>query len=218
MPNTIINKVTNCPTIAWNIIKSWEFNQLKDNSNRDIKKLKQSIISNGFIAPFDAWKSKDGKVFIIDGTGRNMALLQLETEGVDIPDLPVLFINAKDLKEAKKFALQRSSQHGKITNQSLADFTANDFDLEELEELKIEELNLSELDFMIENLEEIVDQDFSNKNKEIEANSLGNESSLVFKYTHQEYMNILDLLNNAKEKLECDTNEQTLIKLLSDYE
>ena len=210
----IINKVTNCPTIAWSIIKEWEFNQLKDNSNRDVKKLKNSIINNGFIAPFDCWKNDKGKNFIIDGTGRQLALLQLETEGVDIPELPVLFIDAKDLKEAKKFALQRSSTHGTITQTSLADFISTDFEIIELKELASEEFALETLEYMISNLE---GQDFSNKNKEIEANNLGNESSVVFKYSHQEYLNVLDLLNNAKEQLGCDTNEQTLKQLLADY-
>ena len=125
-----------------------------------------------------------------------------------------MFIDAKDLKEAKKFALQRSSTHGTITQTSLADFISTDFEIIELKELASEEFALETLEYMISNLE---GQDFSNKNKEIEANNLGNESSVVFKYSHQEYLNVLDLLNNAKEQLGCDTNEQTLKQLLADY-
>lgn len=160
----IKNKVTNCPTISWDIVKTWEFNQLKDNSNRDITKLKNSIIKNGFIAPFDCWKNSK-KNYVIDGTGRNLALLQLETEGYNIPELPVLFIDAKDLKEAKKFALQRSSQHGKITQTSLADFTSIDFDIEELQELQVEELNIIELDYLANSItNETDDIDFDNIN------------------------------------------------------
>lgn len=145
---TIKNKVINVPTILWQIIKTWEFNQLKNNSNRDITKLKNSILKNGFIAPFDCWKSKEEKHFVIDGTGRNLALLELETEGVEIPSLPVVFIDAKDLKEAKKFALQRSSTHGEITQSSLADFTI-DFEPIELHELQIKELNFTVQDIEI---------------------------------------------------------------------
>ena len=161
MNKEIINKVTNCPTVSWDIIKTWEFNQLKDNSNRDVLKLKNSILKNGFIAPFDAWKQKEGKIYVIDGTGRNLALLQLQTEGYEIPELPVLFIEAKNLKEAKKFALQRSSTHGQITQQSLVDFTSVDFDIEELKELQLEELNLKEIDFMVDDIDDI---DFDNIN------------------------------------------------------
>ena len=218
---SVINRVTNCPTISWQIIKGWEFNQLKDNSNRDVSKLANSIVMNGFIAPFDCWKNEAGKPFVLDGTGRYLALLQLETEGFDIPELPVLFIEAKDLKEAKKFALQRSSTHGEITQSSLADFTGGDFDIEELKDMQLGELNLYMLDVTLDNLklsDETLQQDFSNKNKEISASDLGNQSILSFKFSHRDYMNILDLLNNAKEQLQCDTNEETLIKLLDQYE
>jgi site-specific DNA-methyltransferase (adenine-specific) len=145
---TIENKITNVPTIAWETIKTWEFNQLKDNSSRNVTKLKNSILKNGFIAPFDCWKSKEDKHFVIDGTGRNLAFLQLETEGYDIPALPVVFIDAKNIKEAKKFALQRSSTHGEITQSSLADFTI-DFDPVELQDLALEEISLAELDLII---------------------------------------------------------------------
>jgi DNA modification methylase len=141
----IKNKVLNCPTISWHIIKTWEFNQLKDNSNRDVSKLVKSITNNGFITPFDCWKREDGKPYIIDGTGRYQALLQLETDGVELPELPVLFIEAKDLKEAKKFALQKSSQHGQITEASLSEFTV-DFAPIELQDLMAEELNLEGLE------------------------------------------------------------------------
>jgi DNA modification methylase len=150
----IINKVTNCPTISWEMIKTWEFNQLKDNSDRDVKKLVQSIKNNGFIAPFDCWKPKEGAPYVLDGTGRNLALLQLETEGYDIPELPVIFIEAKDLKEAKKFALQRSSTHGVITQDSLTSFIS-DFELEEINLLYESELNIEELNHLMQRNDEI---------------------------------------------------------------
>ncbi|MGL4363317.1 MAG: hypothetical protein ACRCSG_08660, partial [Cellulosilyticaceae bacterium] len=57
-----------------------------------------------------------------------------------------------NIKEAKKYALQRSSQHGKITQNSLADFTSADFELDELKELQLEELNLYMLDMTLENI------------------------------------------------------------------
>ena len=152
MTKIIINKVSNCPTIPWETIKTWEFNQLKDNSNRDISRLKNSILRNGFIAPFDCWKGGN-KPFVLDGSGRYLALLQLETEGIEIPALPVLFIDANNLKQAKLYALQRSGTNGQITQASLADFTSTEFEIEELKELAMQELSLSSLDYMILNLD-----------------------------------------------------------------
>jgi hypothetical protein len=164
----IVNKVTNCPTISWDIIKNYQFNQLKDNSNRDIKKLKNSIVKNGFISPFDCWKSKDDKFYIFDGTGRNLALLELENEGVIIPDLPVLFVEAENIKEAKKYALQRSSKHGEITQSSLIDFVI-DFEVDEFEQLKNDELNIIDLNFVNEDkFNEDIDFDKINSNEDRE--------------------------------------------------
>ena len=167
MTETIINKVTNCPTVSWEIIKTWEFNQLKDNSNRDIGKLKASILKHGFIAPFDCWKGSK-KPLVIDGTGRWLALLQLETEGVDIPELPVLFIEANNLKEAKLYALQRSSTNGQITQASLADFTSTEFDIEELKELATQELNIYMLDIVVGNVGGDIDFDNIDSNEDRE--------------------------------------------------
>jgi len=167
MTKIIINKVSNCPTIPWETIKTWEFNQLKDNSNRDISRLKNSILRNGFIAPFDCWKGGN-KPFVLDGSGRYLALLQLETEGIEIPALPVLFIDANNLKQAKLYALQRSGTNGQITQASLSDFTSTEFDIEELKELATEELNLYMLDVVVGNIGGDVDFDNIDSNEDRE--------------------------------------------------
>lgn len=157
MPKEIKNKIVKTELISWEELKGYEFNQLKDNSNRDISKLKNSIINQGFSFALCNWYEHK---FIIDGTGRHLALLELEKEGYEIPDLVVNQIQAENIKEAKKLALMVSSQHGQITQTSLADFTSIDFEIEELKELADSELNLGELDFMIENLEpEVVAQE-----------------------------------------------------------
>ena len=210
----IKNKILKTELVSWQELKGYEFNQLKDNSNRDISKLKNSIVNQGFSFALYNWFEHK---FIIDGTGRYLALLELEKEGYKIPDLVVNQIQAENIKEAKKLALMVSSQYGQITQTSLADFTSLDFEIEELKGLAKEEISLGELDFMIGELEG-ENQDYSDKNQEVDLNDLGNESSLVFKFKHQSYLDILARLNNAKEKLGCDTNEETLIKLLEEYE
>jgi hypothetical protein len=146
----ITNKIIKSELISWQELKKYEFNQLKDSSNRDITKLKNSIINQGFSFALCNWFEHK---FIIDGTGRHLALLELEKEGYEIPDLVVNQIQADNLKEAKKLALMVSSQHGQITQTSLADFTSLDFEIEELKDLQLQELNLPELDLMFNTLE-----------------------------------------------------------------
>jgi ParB-like chromosome segregation protein Spo0J len=79
----IINKVTNCETINWKELKTYEFNTLKDQTERDVTKLKNSIVNNGFTSPFYIWADHN---YVIDGTGRQLALLELEKEGLEIPN------------------------------------------------------------------------------------------------------------------------------------
>lgn len=145
----IINKITNCETINWNELKTYEFNTLKEQKDRDVSKLKNSIINSGFNTPFYIWANHQ---YVIDGTGRQLALLELEKEGVVIPDLPIVKIQAESKKEALKIVMQVSSQHGQISQSSLADFTSADFELDELKQLAMEELNLEQLNIMVSDI------------------------------------------------------------------
>jgi hypothetical protein len=147
---TIQNKITNCETIPWSELKTYEFNTLKEEQGRDVTKLKHSIVNDGFDDAFDIWA--DHK-YVIDGTGRQMALLELESEGYEIPDLPVVKIEANTKKQAIKIVLKRNGNHGKVTNQSLSDFTSVDFEIEELKQILVEDLNMPELEVLIGSLD-----------------------------------------------------------------
>lgn len=93
-------------------------------------RLKNAIVNRGFNFPFFLWA---GKRFIIDGAGRVAALKELEAEGHDVPDLPVVEIAAETLNEAKALVLQASSSHGEITQESF-DIFVGDMDLEPFSE------------------------------------------------------------------------------------
>ena len=121
----IENRVSNCQQISWKKLKTFEFNDLKD-KDRDISKLKNSIINEGFCFPFYLWKDHQ---YVIDGNGRNIALNELESEGYKIPDLPVVEIEANSKQHAKKLVLMASSQYGKVTKASY-DLFIEDIDLE----------------------------------------------------------------------------------------
>jgi DNA modification methylase len=57
-----------------------------------------------------------------------LVLKQLETEGYLIPELPVVYISAKNKTEAKQKLLRLNSQYGKMTKESVLEF-AEDIDL-----------------------------------------------------------------------------------------
>ncbi|MEN6621468.1 MAG: ParB N-terminal domain-containing protein [Smithella sp.] len=125
---TLKINVTSFERIPWARLKTFQFNQLKNNNERNISKLKKSIKNKGFNFPFYVWAGND---FCIDGTGRFFALMELESEGFLIPDIPIVEIFAKDLKEAKKRVLEVSSQHGLVSQESFDSFVM-DIDLTDM--------------------------------------------------------------------------------------
>jgi len=117
--------------------------ELKELSDVNFEKLKQSILKHGITFPFFIWQS-EGKNYILDGTQRDRVLKRMSDEGYGIPLLPCALIQAKDRKEAAEKILLISSQYGKMTNNSLEDFLAeNDLDLSELQnELELPSIDL----------------------------------------------------------------------------
>lgn len=74
---------------------------LKHLPQEKARKLKASIIKHGFIAPFFVWDN-DGVLRLIDGHQRLKVLKAMREEGWEIPDLPVVYINAENEESAKE--------------------------------------------------------------------------------------------------------------------
>ena len=101
---------------------------LKDLSEESYGKLKASILTLGFSFPVAAWKSGQ-KNFILDAHQRVAVLKRLrDEEGYLVPPLPVVWIKAKNRKEAAKKLLAVTSQYGEVTNEGLKGFLT-EFDL-----------------------------------------------------------------------------------------
>lgn len=94
---------------------------LKQLSEEDYARLRKEILDNGFNSPIHVWEDGN-KLFNLDGHQRVQVLMGLENEGFKIPDIPVDFIEARDLKQAKHILLSRVSQYGKPTARGMFDF------------------------------------------------------------------------------------------------
>jgi len=115
---------------------------LKELSHANFQKLKQSILRHGITFPFFVWQD-DGKNFILDGTQRDRVLTRMAEEGFHIPALPCALIGAKDKREAAEKILLISRQYGRMTEESLDEFLAeNDLSFLEL----ADELELPSID------------------------------------------------------------------------
>jgi len=94
---------------------------LKDLSDANYEKIKKSILDHGIISPWHIWNNKD-KFNILDATQRTRALLKMRDEGYKIPKVPVVFITAKSIAEAKRMVLALTSQYGNMTHDGLHEF------------------------------------------------------------------------------------------------
>jgi len=119
---------------------------LKTLSDENLEKLKNSIIKYGYSVPAFVWKSGEDK-YILDAHQRTKALHSLFSEGYEIPDIPIVYIQAKDKQEAKEKLLHITSQYGEFTDQGFADFVLDaGIDISELNvRLTNDEFNISEI-------------------------------------------------------------------------
>jgi len=88
----------------------------------DVARMGKSIVEYGFSFPFFVWKSRK-RLYCLDGHGRLEALAYLEQEGYEIPPVPIAFVHATNLEEAKQKLLRLNSQYGEITREGLLEFT-----------------------------------------------------------------------------------------------
>lgn len=117
---------------------------LKSLSEENYHKLRKSILEEKFFMPFLIWDDKQ-RLRIMDGHGRRLILLEFEKEGYAIPKMPMIRIEAKTIKQAKKRLLLINSQFQKIERQGLYEFVELDFDRMEIDEL-IKDTELSDID------------------------------------------------------------------------
>jgi len=114
---------------------------LKELSRNKYEKLKKSILKYGFRIPIFIWGNN-----ILDGHQRVFVLKQLKNEGYEIPEIPVVEIEAKDLQEAKKLLLLINSRYGKITEEGLYEFI-QDLNWEEIKkELDFADINIRDFE------------------------------------------------------------------------
>jgi len=115
--------------IAWDALEPFQ-DGIKTLPKKNKDKLKASILNHGFSFPIFMWNNK-----IIDGHQRIAVLKELSAEGIIIPEIPVVEIQAKDEKEAKQKILLASSGYGLFDSVQLETFI-------EVNEVLVDEINL----------------------------------------------------------------------------
>lgn len=115
--------VKGADTVDYKNISDFQ-DELKVISEDDLVRLKNEIIEYGFNSPIHVWKQGNA-LHNLDGHQRVHALRALESEGYEIPPVPVDYVEAKSKRQAKHILLSRVSQYGKTTPQGLYAFMAD---------------------------------------------------------------------------------------------
>lgn len=97
---------------------------LKKLSTDSYEALKDDILTLGFISPIHVWEGQEKK-YILDGHQRLKTLQAMKKEGYAIPEVPVTWVEADSLKEAKKQVLSLTSQFGEMTYAGLNQFLSD---------------------------------------------------------------------------------------------
>jgi len=167
---------------------------LKELSKENFEKLKKSILKYGFRIPVFVWRN-----YILDGHQRLFVVKRLLESGYTIDKIPVVEIQAKDKKEAKKILLLINSRYGKITDDGLYEFI-------ETSNIKVDEIinkvDLPEIDFNF-----FVNSFYNNDEIElIDINKLQIQYSVIIKCSSkQEQEKIMKLLNLPKPSIKYRT-------------
>lgn len=169
-------------------LKNWENNPRTITSD-SYKELKESIDDLGNFEPL---------VINIDGTviaGNQRLRVHIERGDKEVE----VSVPERELteQEIKKIGLISNRHSGEWDMDKLA----NEFE-DVLEELGFDDL---------------MSVSYEDKNKEININDFEDKGMLIFRLPQEDYMLALQLLANAVEKTESDTNEECIMKLLQQY-
>lgn len=115
---------------------------LKELTDESYEKLKNQIIKLGFSEPISVWKNKK-ELMVINGHQRLAAVKRMITEGWACPPIPVSFVEAKNVSQAKRKILSLTSQFGKIDDEGLSEFLADsDISIDELGDFPLPDINM----------------------------------------------------------------------------
>lgn len=154
-----VHNPNNLPTIPISDLLPTQGN-LKDLSEKNYAKLKNTIKRRGFSYPVYVWESPDKLLHLLDGHQRQRVLT---TEGWNDP-IPYLKVPAKDLQEAMARLLEITSQYATITQEGIDEFIGK-YDLNEAE--VYESTSFDATRFYSNDTEERI-----NDNKEVDPESL----------------------------------------------
>lgn len=196
------NRIYKTELIEWQKVKDLQPDNLKLPYNYN--HIKQSILKHGISKAYDVCEL-DGDLYWIDGHTRTQILMELVSDGVDVPEmLTANFCRVKDRKEAIEILLEVHNQRqNPIAEEVLAEW----IDVE-MVEVAVESLNVK-----------VVEEgfDYSEKNKEFEEDDFEDQKyTIKLEFTEDDYNFVRDKikqLGQSPEKILYDALMPSLDKI-----
>ena len=181
--------------LTLNKIKPFQ-GDIKTLSDKNRERLKTSIIKYGFSCPFFIWEN-EGNNYLLDGHQRLTVLSWMKSDGWEIPELPVVYIQAETKQEAKQLLLHITSQYGKFSEKKILQYIQDYKINTENIRLSNSEIYLEPINFEIINYNKDRNEEFKssydciNKSKKIKVQIGELEGTIESNPVIQTFMNIL---------------------------
>jgi hypothetical protein len=131
--------------------------RLKRRTGEQTDKICRSVIKHGWAFPEFIWQN-EGRNYCLDGHGRQAAIPRLIEMGYAIPEIPVVYVEAKNRDEAKELLLKCISQFGTVTQEGFAEFADFNFDFLDFEIPSIS-FSVIDIDDLFSDVEKPISQD-----------------------------------------------------------
>lgn len=209
------NKIGNLIEVDWaNDLQELQPDNAKVPIN--LNYLKNSIIKHGFALPFAVW-NENGKYYCIDGHTRKQVLLELISDGIEVPDkLKAFEVLAKDRTEAIKILVEVYNQkHNPFAEEVLTEWLeVEDIEIKSLESVNVMYLPKGQNDFSDEEDE----VDLSKFSQTAESYLNNNLRQIVLIYENEIHKKTLEDLAEIGANFDIiDDNSTIVLKLIQFY-
>lgn len=148
---------------------------LKKLSDKNYNKFKSNILQYGIISPLHIWISEEhNSNFVLDGHQRIRTLARMRREGYVVPPIPVVFIQAKNMQDAKEQVVALSSQYGEASIDSFEKYIISyDLDINKFKDFAA--IPNIDIDKMIKNAEKLAKETLEKVNNNVEESLASND-------------------------------------------
>lgn len=193
--------------------------ELKTLTDENYEKLKSEILTLGFSEPISVWKNKN-RFYILNGHQRVKTLRRMQEDGYKIPKIPVSFVEAKNVKEAKEKVLALTSQYGVMTTEGLAAFAKEaGLALDEIAGRYIfPEIDIADLDAAAKEAQAELDGEVDENKTDVSFEAFKNATvkQIVLYFSGDDYQKVIKRMDELVAEKEADDYSNLIWKLLFD--